>query len=147
LLRLQISCVDRDFHILHVKIYYGDVGIDMDKLKLIWNKTEINYSKRFVILTNNYVSMWTIAPKILDSRQTRYILIIEKTMNKSRKCQVIGSVDFIPVQKVDRKKHHTVTLSAWSILTQTSHTPLHNFCVFLRSDLSHQCLFTFLWFI
>ena len=25
-------------------------------------------------------------------------------MNKSRKCQVIGSVDFIPVQKVDRKK-------------------------------------------
>jgi hypothetical protein len=64
-------CVDRDFHILHVKIYYGDVGIDMDKLKLIWNKTEINYSKRFVILTNNYVSMWTIAPKILDSRQIR----------------------------------------------------------------------------
>ncbi len=31
-------------------------------------------------------------------------------MNKSRKCQVIGSVDFIPVQKVDRKKSYTEKL-------------------------------------
>jgi hypothetical protein len=35
-----------DFRILHVKIYYGDVGIDMDKLKSIWNKTEINCIQR-----------------------------------------------------------------------------------------------------
>lgn len=39
-------CVDRDFRILHIKIYYGDVGIDMDKLKSIWNKTEINCIQR-----------------------------------------------------------------------------------------------------
>ena len=32
-------------------------------------------------------------------------------MNKSRKCQVIGSVDFIPVQKDDRKSIHREIVS------------------------------------
>jgi hypothetical protein len=39
----------------------------------------------------------------------------------------------------------TVTLSAWSVFTQTSHTPLHNFCVFVGFEPS--MLFIFLWFI